>query len=55
MFKYTSPNRLCGVLFHVAERVLTYYEEEGEVKEFECMNSGAPACRVEVLFMRALP
>ena len=52
VFKYISPNRLCGVLLHVAERVLTYYEEEGEVKELECMNSEAPACRVEVLFTR---
>ena len=52
VFKYNSPNRLCGVVRHVAERVLTYYDEEGEVNDLECMNSGAPACRIEVLFTR---
>ena len=52
VFKYESPNRLCGVLRHVAERVLTFYGEEGEVREIECVNSGARSCRIEVLFSR---
>ncbi len=55
VFKYASPNRLCGVLRHVAERVLTYYGEEGEVREIECVNRGATFCRIEVLFSRPSP
>lgn len=55
VFKYESPNRLCGVLRHVSERVLTHFGEEGEVREIECMNSGAPSCRIEVLFYRPSP
>jgi len=50
VFKYKSPNRLCGVLRHVAERVLTFYGEEGEVTEIECVNRRAQWCRIEVLF-----
>ncbi len=50
VFKYHSPNRLCGVVRHVATRVLAFYDEQGEVTELECMNAGAPACRIEVKF-----
>ncbi len=55
VFKYASPNRLCGVLHHVAERVLTYYEEEGEVREIECVNRGTTSCRIGVLFSHPSP
>ncbi len=50
LFRYESPNRLCGVLLHVAERVLTHFKEEGSVSEIECVNSGAQARKIEALF-----
>ncbi len=49
-FKYDSPNRLCGVLRHVARGVLEYYGEEGAVTETRCARNGAPWCEVTVRF-----
>lgn len=50
VFKYDSPNHLCGVLRHVAEGVLDYYHETGTVAETQCALKGAPWCEVEVRF-----
>lgn len=50
VFKYDSPNRLCGVLRYVAEGVLTYYGESGKVSEIQCTKKGAPWCEVEIRF-----
>jgi hypothetical protein len=50
VFKYDSPNRLCGVLRFVAEGVLSHYGEEGTVTELQCVLTGAAWCEVEVRF-----
>jgi len=50
VFKYDSPNRLCGVLRFVAQGVLDYYHETGTVTETQCVLEGAPWCEVEVRF-----
>jgi hypothetical protein len=50
VFKYESPNHLCGVLRFVAEGVLTHYGETGTVKETQCAIKGAPWCEIEVHF-----
>ena len=50
IFKYDSPNRLCGVLRFVSEGVLAYYRQKGTVTETQCANKGAPWCEIEVLF-----
>ena len=50
IFKYDSPNRLCGVLRFVSEGVLTHYREKGTVSEIQCARKGAPWCEIEVLF-----
>jgi hypothetical protein len=50
VFKYDSPNHLCGVLRFVAEGVLAYYQEKGTVAETCCALKGAPWCEVEVRF-----
>jgi hypothetical protein len=50
VFKYDSPNHLCGVLRFVAEGVLAYYGETGSVSETQCALKGAPWCEVEVRF-----
>lgn len=50
VFKYDSPNHLCGVLRFVAQGVLDYYHEDGTVTETQCALEGAPWCEVEVRF-----
>ncbi len=50
VFKYDSPNHLCGVLRFVAEGVLDHYHEMGTVTETQCALKGAPWCEVEVRF-----
>lgn len=50
VFKYRSPNRLCGVLRHVTEGVLRHYREPGRVTELRCARDGAEWCEVEVRF-----
>lgn len=50
VFKYDSPNRLCGVLRFVAENVLSHYGEQGAVTETQCASKGARWCEVEVRF-----
>jgi hypothetical protein len=50
VFKYDSPNHLCGVLRFVAEGVLAYYGEPGLVSETQCALKGAPWCEIEVRF-----
>ncbi len=50
VFKYDSPNHLCGVLRFVAEGVLAHYREKGTVTETRCALKGAPWCEVEVRF-----
>jgi hypothetical protein len=50
VFKYDSPNHLCGVLRFVAEGVLDHYRENGTVTETQCALKGAPWCEVEVRF-----
>lgn len=50
VFKYDSPNHLCGVLRFVAQGVLDYYGEDGRVTETQCALAGAPWCEVEVRF-----
>jgi len=50
VFKYDSPNHLCGVLRFVAEGVLAHYRENGTVTETKCALQGAPWCEVEVRF-----
>ena len=45
----------CEVFRRRAERVLTDYGEEAEVREIECVNRGATSCRIEVLFSRPSP
>jgi len=50
VFKYDSPNHLCGVLRFVAEGVLAYYHETGTVTETQCALKGAPWCEIEVCF-----
>lgn len=50
VYKYDSPNRLCMVLRHVAEGVLSYYKESGVVSETKCVLKGARWCEVEIKF-----
>lgn len=50
VFKYQSPNRLCGVLCFVAEGVLKHYSEPGQVTQTQCALAGAPWCEVEIRF-----
>lgn len=50
VFKYDSPNHLCGVLRFVAEGVLAHYREKGTVTETQCARRGAPWCEIEVRF-----
>ena len=50
IFKYESPNHLCGVLRYVAEGVLRHFNESGTVTETQCSLKGAPWCEVEVRF-----
>ncbi len=50
VFKYDSPNHLCGVLRFAAEGVLAHYNEIGTVTEMQCARRGAPWCEVEVRF-----
>lgn len=50
VFKYDSPNHLCGVLRFVAQGVLAHYREEGTVTETQCALKGAPWCEIEVRF-----
>lgn len=50
VFKYDSPNHLCGVLRFVAEGVLAHYHEQGTVSETQCALKGAPWCKIEVCF-----
>jgi hypothetical protein len=50
VFKYDSPNHLCGVLRFVAEGVLTHYHEKGTVTETQCALRGAPWCEIEIRF-----
>jgi len=50
VFKYDSPNHLCGVLRFVAEGVLAHYRETGTVTETQCALKGAPWCEIEVCF-----
>ena len=50
VFKYDSPNHLCGVLRFVAEGVLAHYGEKGTVTETQCALNGAPWCEVEIRF-----
>ena len=50
VYKYDSPNRLCGVLKHVAQGVLGYYKEQGSVVENQCALKGSPWCEVEIRF-----
>ena len=50
VFKYDSPNRLCGVLRFVAEGVLRHYGESGRVTETQCVSKGSAWCEVEVRF-----
>jgi len=50
VFKYDSPNHLCGVLRFVAEGVLVHYRETGTVTETQCALHGAPWCEIEVRF-----
>lgn len=50
VFKYDSPNHLCGVLKYVAQGVLDYYKEKGEVVETQCALKGSPWCQVEISF-----
>lgn len=50
VLEYDSPNGLCTTLFHVAEHVLEYYDEEGKVTEVACKKDGAPRCRFVVDF-----
>ena len=50
VFKYDSPNHLCGVLRFVAEGVLDHYREKGTVTETRCALRGAPWCEIEVCF-----
>lgn len=53
VFKYDSPNHLCGVLRCVAQGVLAYYREQGTVTETQCALKGAPWCEIEVRFAPA--
>jgi len=53
VFKYDSPNHLCGVLRFVAEGVLAHYRETGTVTETQCALKGAPWCEIEVRFGEA--
>jgi hypothetical protein len=50
VFKYDSPNHLCGVLRFVAEGVLAHYHEKGVVTETQCALKGAPWCEILVRF-----
>jgi hypothetical protein len=50
VYKYDSPNKLCGVLRHVVTGVLRHYKEKGVVVERQCALKGAPWCEVEVRF-----
>jgi Haem-NO-binding len=50
VFKYDSPNHLCGVLRFEAEGVLAYYREKGTVTETKRALKGAPWCEIEVCF-----
>jgi len=50
VFKYDSPNHLCGVLRFVAEGVLAHYRETGTVTETQCALKGAPWCEIEIRF-----
>jgi hypothetical protein len=50
VFKYDSPNHLCGVLRFVAEGVLAHYREKGTVTETQCALKGARWCEIEVRF-----
>ena len=50
VYKYDSPNHLCGVLRFVAEGVLAHYKERGTVQETQCALKGAEWCQVEVHF-----
>jgi hypothetical protein len=53
VFKYDSPNHLCGVLRFVAEGVLAHYREKGAVTETQCALKGAPWCEIVVRFESA--
>ena len=50
VLEYDSPNGLCTTLLHVAEHVLEYYQEPGQVTEVACKKDGAPRCRFVVEF-----
>ena len=47
---YTSPRRICAMLRGLVEGTGRVYDEKLEIEEPECMNRGAPACRVVVRF-----
>jgi heme-NO-binding protein len=50
VFKYDSPNQLCGVLRHMAQGVLDHFGEPGTVSELQCVHQGAAWCEVQVRF-----
>lgn len=50
VYRYESPNRLCGVLTRAAELTLEHFDESGSVTERRCVHDGAPWCEVEIRF-----
>ncbi len=50
IYRYDSPNRLCILLRTIADLVLKYYGERGEVSETACLKRGAPYCNVIIRF-----
>ena len=50
LMKYESPRRLCPVLRGLILGVGLLFDQELEVQETACMQSGAPQCVMEVTF-----
>ena len=52
---YRSPNGLCRLYEHLADRVFQLYREEGEVRHERCTHRGAPECVFRLSFRRKVP
>jgi len=48
---YDSPRHLCRFLRGVLDGVSQYFNEPLEIREMECQQRGAPACRILVRFL----
>jgi Haem-NO-binding len=51
--EYDSKRRLCGVAVGICRGVATFYGEHITIDQPECMERGAPACRLMVQVLGA--